>query len=290
MDRQVLTGDVPRATLDRAVAENLFALFRAMTGLRGGEIEDCGAFCRHNAFPSNPMFKGVWRSRCDAAGMADAMPETINWFRQRNAPYFFWWTDPETPAEGMAATFERLGLIDMEGQTKGFAHGIVQKAGGAPCMAMRMSDIDPTLAAGRIPGFSIGEVTDDAGLDGFARVFVETYQVPAWAGQAWVDATRSLGIRAAPWRIFLGAIDGVPVATAILYCGAGVASVYGVAVVPGMQGRGLGLAITAHPLLQAAGEGYAYAVLFSSEMGLPAYQRLGFTTTGGYVNRYLWHA
>ena len=34
--------------------------------------------------------------------------------------------------------------------------------------------------------------------------------------------------------------------------------------------------------------GYNYAVLFSSEMGIGAYERIGFRLTPSRINRYLW--
>ena len=58
-----------------AVQENLFALFRAMAqSLPGGEIVEGASFCCHHTFPSNPMFKGVWRTQL-APGEVDAAIE-----------------------------------------------------------------------------------------------------------------------------------------------------------------------------------------------------------------------
>lgn len=48
--------------LAHAVDENLYDLFRAMAqGLSGGELDEGEALSRHHSFPTNPMFKGVWR-------------------------------------------------------------------------------------------------------------------------------------------------------------------------------------------------------------------------------------
>lgn len=174
--------------------------------------------------------------------------------------------------------------------SRALAAGIVQKAEGAPCMAMTLADMDPELATGRDKAFEITQVRDEAGLHDFAKVFVETYQVPSWAGQGWIDATLAFGIAKAPWQIHVGRLNDAPVATAISFNGAGVASVYGVAVLPAAQGKGFGAAITVKPLCAARAQGYEHGVLFSSEKGLPAYQRIGFRKTGGFINRYLWRA
>jgi len=50
-----------------------------------------------------------------------------------------------------------------------------------------------------------------------------------------------------------------------------------------------GAAITLQPLLEARDQdGYQYAVLFSTEMGIPVYKRIGFRLTDIRINRYLW--
>jgi ribosomal protein S18 acetylase RimI-like enzyme len=65
--------------------------------------------------------------------------------------------------------------------------------------------------------------------------------------------------------------------------------VYAVATLPSAQGKGIGAAITLSPLLEARDrDGYKYAVLFSTEMGVKVYQRIGFRVTDVRINRYLW--
>jgi GNAT superfamily N-acetyltransferase len=178
----------------------------------------------------------------------------------------------------------------MEGQQKALAAGIVQTAAGAPVMALDLAAADPSFVSRTPAGFIIREVATEAELGDFKQVFVSTYQIPDWAGQAWVDATLGFGIGHSPWRMFVGYLAGEAVATNMLFNGGGVASVYAVATTPKAQGRGIGAAITLHPLLLARDEGYRHAALFSTEQGYPVYRRLGFVDTGVRINRYLWRA
>ena len=90
------------------------------------------------------------------------------------------------------------------------------------------------------------------------------------------------------WRLYVGYLNGRPVATNILFNGAGVASVYGVGTLPEARGKGIGAAITLKPLLDARAQGYRYGVLFATEMGVPVYRRLGFREVGCTIGRYLW--
>ena len=143
----------------------------------------------------------------------------------------------------------------------------------------------------RVPqGFAIRQADSAAALAAFKAVFVETYGIPDWAGQAWVDATLTYGFDKAPWRIFVGWLDGEPVATCALVIGGGVASPYAVATLPKAQKRGIGAAITLAPLLIARDEGVRHAALFSTEDGHAVYRRLGFRDIPGRINRYLWRA
>jgi GNAT superfamily N-acetyltransferase len=176
----------------------------------------------------------------------------------------------------------------MEAQSRELAHGIVQTAEGAPCMATDLAEVDDSLVDKTPADFVIEEIADDGALEAFKRVFVATYEIPEWAGQAWVDATRRIGIGHTPWRMFLGRLGGEPVATNMLFTGGGVASVYAVATVGAARNKGIGAAITLKPLLIARDLGYRYAVLFATEAGHSVYRRLGFRDCGVTVNRYFW--
>jgi ribosomal protein S18 acetylase RimI-like enzyme len=273
-----------------AATDNLVALFGMMARLEGGEIEAMPALGRHHSFPTNPMFKGVWRTRLTDADVEAAIDETIAWYRARNAPYFFWWTDNDTTPRDLGSRLMTRGFLSMEGAQQELSKGIVQTEAGAPVMVMSLADADPSILA-RVPeGFRIVEVSSSAQLLDFKKVFVDTYEIPEWAGQAWVDATTAFGVGKSPWRMFVGYLGGEPVASNMLVIGGGVASVYAVATVPSAQGRGIGAAITLMPLLDARAQGQAHAVLFSSEEGFPVYRRLGFEDTGMKINRYLWRA
>ena len=234
------------------------------------------------------MFKGVWRTRFAPSKVDEAIDETIAWFKARQAPFFFWWTDADTQPANLGERLAARGLFSMEEQQKELAHGIVQTAAGAPCMVADLDQMNQAALNQTPPGFTIEEIRDEQSLHDFKKVFVEAYGIPEWAGQAWVDAALRVGIGRTPWKMYLGRLDGEPVATNMLFNGGGVASVYAVATVPSARGKGIGGAITLKPLLEAHTLGYRYAVLFSTEMGVHAYERIGFHLTEGRLNRYLW--
>ena len=257
-------------------------------GLSGGELDERDELSRHHSFPTNPMFKGVWRSRLTPDRVDDAIDDTIAWFEARHAPFFFWWTGASTTPADLGKRLQARGLLDMAEQQVALAPGIKQTEQGAPCMAADLHRMNETALTAVPAGFCIEEVATEAALHDFKRVFVESNEIPEWAGQAWVDATQAIGIGKTPWRMFVGYLAGQPVATNMLFNAAGVASVYAVGVVPSARGRGIGGAITLKPLLEARAEGFRCGVLFSTEMGQSVYERIGFQATGTRINRYLW--
>jgi ribosomal protein S18 acetylase RimI-like enzyme len=276
--------------LGLAVFENLYDLFRAMAkDLPDSRLIENEKLSRHLTFPTNPIFKGVWKTRL-SANEADAMiEETIAWFKEQNAPYFFWWTGEDTTPSDLEERHAKRGMISMAEQTQELARGILSTEQGSPCMIAELDKMNESVLDKTPQGFVIREITNETELYDFKKVFVETYAIPEWAGQAWVDATLNIGIGKTPWRMFVGYLNGEPVATNMLFNGGGVASVYAVAAIPSAQGKGIGAAITLKPLLEARdSDGYKYAVLFSSEMGIKVYERIGFRLTDVRINRYLW--
>ena len=99
-----------------AVDENLFDLFRAMANALDGELQESDRLCRHLTFPTNPMFKGVWRTRLSAAEADEAIDETIEWFKERGVPFFFWWTGHGTQPPDLSQRLVGRGLISLEEQ------------------------------------------------------------------------------------------------------------------------------------------------------------------------------
>lgn len=286
---ETILTDPSETELGAAVEENLFALFRAMTAaLPGSERVESNTLSYHLSFPTNPMFKGAWRTRLTEAEVEAAIDETLAWFKARQAPFIFWWTGPSTTPADLGERLMARGLLSMEGQMAVLAPGIKQTEAGAPGMAADLQQVNEAVLTQTPPGFTIEPVHDEADMLAFKRVFVESYGIPDWAGQAWVDATMTAGIGQTPWQMYMGKLNGEAVATNMLFNGGGVAGVYAVATVPSARGQGIGAAITLKPLLEARALGYRYGVLFSTEMGLPVYERIGFKLTNARLNRYLW--
>jgi hypothetical protein len=111
----ILTQASPQE-LAAAVEENLFALFRAMASLPEGQLVEGERLSYHLAFPTNPMFKGVWRARLPEDEIERSIDETVAWFEQRQAPFLFCWTGPSTQPSDLGERLERRGFANPEGR------------------------------------------------------------------------------------------------------------------------------------------------------------------------------
>ena len=277
MDTPLLHAD--KQELAAAVEGNLIALYRSFQALPGAELVESDRLCYHHAFPSNPLFKAAWRARLPHAETDAAIDRVIDWYKVRNAPYFYWWVDPQTLPGDLPVHL--------------LARGFTEFGSGMPCMGADLNHLNEEIPPPE--GFSLRWVGSFLDLEAWRDVFVAAYNAPAFAGQApellgqaWVDATLSLGIDQTPWQMVLGLLDGKPVASGTYFKGAGVVGALNIGTLASARGRGVGAAITLQPLLAARQQGYRYAVLFSSNMGYPLYLRLGFQDLDYRLSRYIW--
>ena len=111
----------------------------------------------------------------------------------------------------------------------------------------------------------------------FASVFAANWQPPDPAAAAFYKAAAPLLLAPdSPMILFVGYIEGKPVATSELFLSGGVAGLYAVATRREFRGRGIGSALTWTACDEARSRGISAAVLQSSAAGKGLYARLGF--------------
>jgi GNAT superfamily N-acetyltransferase len=220
-----------------------------------------------------------------------------------------------------AAAGERVGpwhLIDSGTGLDRFNHGMVAASPADPESALALvrdwfaqrstafhidlrGDADADLIAaalasgfeefGREPAMSLSPLPALEPLpEGFAvRQAVTDGDVLRYGtvdARAWHEITLGISRTAASFpdfTLWLGEMDGVPVATAMAVHTGDVVGIYNVQVREEARGRGLGRAMTLAAIEAGRARGATVASLQSSELGLPVYRRLGFETRYWYL-------
>lgn len=137
----------------------------------------------------------------------------------------------------------------------------------------------PESSPARPPGLDILEVLDSSVLALWRRAVDRGFGWPSYGARDVADNLEyflTTGAPQCPFVAYVGLAEGVPVASSLVFFGAGVAGIYHVSADPDHRGRGLGSSITRAPLIEARRRGYRVAVLHATEMGYPVYRRLGF--------------
>ncbi|MFD1939853.1 MULTISPECIES: GNAT family N-acetyltransferase [Nonomuraea] len=112
-------------------------------------------------------------------------------------------------------------------------------------------------------------VEDRRTLDDFVGTLVEAYPMPEAKGAIFGDTAVLRG----PVRLFVGYVDGRPVATSGARLGQGIVDVEWVSTLPEYRGRGIGTALTWAATLVEPG---APAMLIASDEGRPVYEAMGY--------------
>jgi GNAT superfamily N-acetyltransferase len=167
------------------------------------------------------------------------------------------------------------------------AYSVLLEVDAAPAMeeavlaaGWHLDEEEPALALARLPArfpaappeLEIRRVVDSVGLADFRGVS-ETPSVflPSLAASLDPDV-----------GLFVGYLDGMPVATARMACLGAIAEVHGVVTRPDARRRGYGMALTWAAIAAAAARGCVSAMLTASAMGYPLYVRMGFVPVGIY--------
>jgi GNAT superfamily N-acetyltransferase len=124
----------------------------------------------------------------------------------------------------------------------------------------------------RPPGLAVEEVANAAAMERYEKVFVEGYPVPELQpySPGRLFGERLLGGIA---RVWVGSVDGRPVAAAMAINSRGLIAVENVATLPDARGHGYGGAVTATAALSAPD---LPSALIASDDGRNVYERLGF--------------
>jgi ribosomal protein S18 acetylase RimI-like enzyme len=122
----------------------------------------------------------------------------------------------------------------------------------------------------------IVEATNDTEMAIWLEALLGAYRMPAEVGTIFTDFHEVVGWGQAPIRYFYTVAEGRPAAVSMVFYGSGVAGIYCVGTHPDLRRRGLGERVMHACLGAAVEDGFDTAILHSSPIGVPLYEKLGF--------------
>jgi ribosomal protein S18 acetylase RimI-like enzyme len=250
--------DLSDACLSTAIKANLYAFFRSLRHSSQAEFSESTQLLQWHTHVPHPWFNGVLCFGHVVGGEEQTIRDTLSYFMSRSVTSFTWWFEPGAEASVWS------NLLP--------AHHMRYDA-NTPGMAVAFDALPRFIP--HPDTLSIQQVADRDMLRTWAATFVRGYELPDGMATPFFGLMASLPIDL-PFRYYLGYVRGRPVATSMLFLGAGVAGIYDVATLPEARGQGVGASLTLQPLLDAHAMGYRAGVLQSSRMGLSVYKRLGF--------------
>jgi ribosomal protein S18 acetylase RimI-like enzyme len=255
-----ILNDFSKQSLKEAVINNMldYCRFRAKTP-RVTILETEEIFRYDVGFTSFAM-QGVCYTNLKPDKVNQKIEEVVEYFTSRNMPLIWIHTPGITKPENMEDYLE--------------AHSF-KKMGVSPGMAVdleKIIDDRPTP-----PGLTIQQVDNEELNRVFWKVWSKGYPMPDDYAAFEAYVSEYVGFHPDnPQKLFLGLLDGESVATSQLFLGGGVAGLWGVTTLQKARGKGVGTAMSLHPLRVARSLGYRVAVLDSTQQGIGIYRRLGF--------------
>lgn len=193
----------------------------------------------------------------------------ISYFQQHRLP-FLWHRGPSSSPANLGSLLESYGMTHYETE---------------PSMAVDLLKLNENLPIAS--QLTIHLVTTNELLEQWIRVWELGSSEEVI--RLWLTLYSSPYLdRESPLRLYLGMLDGEPVATSEVFFGAGVAAIGTVGTLPQHRRQGIGAAMTLMALQEARRQGYRIGVLTASPMGINIYRRLGFQEFSTH-SIYLWH-
>lgn len=243
-----------------AVETNVWAMHVDFARIPGAEIHDGRSLLWFTVPSYSSWLNGASRTNLTAreADRAIATVVTDLAARGRNSK---WHIGPSTRPADLPRRLSNAGFTPTDLDIPG--------------MAVRVNDVNRPR---RADGLTISAVRTDSDLETWLEAFDLAFTgKPLGVDHPWRTPFAHLSLPAtSPFRLFLGRVDGRPVACSLGFFGGGAVGVYGVGTVPDERGRGYGSHMTVAALDWGALQGARLAILHASELGFPVYRALGF--------------
>jgi len=215
------------------------------------------------------VFNRVLQARLESDTASIAIDRVVSHFQRQRMP-FLWHVGPSSSPTHPGSLLEKRGLIHHETE---------------PGMMLDMLKFNEDMPV--TSSLRIHPVNTEALLQQWLRVWEvgsSEEVINLWFtfyNDAYLRRESSL-------RLYLGTLNGEPVATSGIFLGESVATIGPIGTLPHLRRQGIGATMTLAALREALVQGYHIATLNASPMGIEIYRRIGFQECCT-TSTYLWH-
>ena len=208
-------------------------------------------------------FNIICRARLDGARLREAALDAVSHFARVQRP-FSWWVGPADQPKELGSVLTEIGL---------------EQAEASVAMALPLTPLpDPPP---RIPGLEVRRVCTEAELDALAQMAAANWAPPDPDVLMFYRRTAAALLDPeAPRWLYVGYLDGEPVATAEATVHAKTVGLFNISTRAAFRGRGIGSMLTWQPLHDASAAGCDLGVTQADTAAVGLYRRLGFGAFG----------
>jgi hypothetical protein len=218
-------------------------------------IADSGLSC--------DTFNFICRARLDPANPSDTAASAVAYFEERRRP-FSWWVGPVDQPDDLGKVLETVGL---------------ERAETELAMALPLGELPKRVPF--IEGLEVRRVTGAAELEVFAELSAANWTPPDSNVIAFYRLAAGALLRHdSPQWLYVGYLEGVPVATAEAAVAEGAVGLYNISTRVPYRGRGIGSMMTWRPLHDGLARDCDLGILQAAPEGVSIYRRLGFRSFG----------
>ncbi|MDQ3742642.1 MAG: GNAT family N-acetyltransferase, partial [Actinomycetota bacterium] len=244
------------AAVVAALEANQWELFRSIAVRGGAEVQDDAEVLWWVTGVRAAPFNGVLRATLAPERADAAIDEVAAVLDSRGSPWA-WYVGPASLPLDLADRLRARGFRVLD---------------TLPGMAAPLAGAEPPT-----PELRYEQVREEPSLEAFGTLLGLAFEMPPLVVEPFLRMLDVAGKAASPdIRNYIALDDGEPVACGTVVLAAGVAGFYNIGVLPDRQGQGIGTAMTAALIGEAAAAGAETAVLWSSAAGVRCYRALGF--------------
>jgi len=270
MNDDIILQDFTPSRIQQAIDDYKIAYGSLFSALPQAVLHNDPGICWFETGIPLGLFNGVLHTDLPPTALPAAIERIKAHFEQRNLP-FQWHVGP---------TSQPANLGDFLP-----AHDIAYDY-SEPGMAVDLLALNEDLQVSS--SLAIQQVMSREQVEQWAQVW-GCGVTPDWVVQLFFEAHAGLPMGPeSPLRMYLGLLDGVPVATVAILFGGGVACIKHVVTLHRVRRQGIGAEMTLMAAREARKLGYRISVLSASPFGIGTYRRLGFREYCT-LSTYEWH-